>query len=156
MGCVIFLRVMSKKVVDPTYAKSKDYAKVLNDIQSDAKCPFCPDNFKYHKNPILKKDKTWIITQSSWPYKNSQNHFLIICKKHKEEFSDLKASDFKSVMALSNWAIKKFNIKGGALALRFGETSHTGATVCHLHFHLIIPEINKKTKRAKTIQFPIG
>ena len=57
---------------------------------------------------------------------------------------------------LANFAIKKYKIKGGALAMRFGDTNYTGASVAHLHFHIISPKINKKTGRAKTVNFPIG
>ena len=144
-----------KKVVDKTYAKSKEYKKTLEVIEETAKCPFCKKNFKYHKKKILKKEKNWFITESSWPYKNSKFHFLIISEKHKEEFSDLKTSDLNTVSNLVNWAIKKYKIKGGALSLRFGDTKYTGASVCHLHFHFIVPELGKN-KKAKTVNFPVG
>lgn len=147
---------MSKKVVDLRFAKSGDYRKTLQAIQEKGKCPFCPENFLYHKNPILKKNGDWLITLSSWPYKNSEFHFLIIGLKHKEKFSSLKISDFGSIMKLIAWAEKKYNIKGGGLILRFGDTAYTGSTVCHLHFHLIVPKINKKTKQADAVWFPIG
>ena len=144
-----------KKVVDTRYAKSKDYKKTLETIEKITKCPFCKENFKYHKKEILKTYKNWFITKNSWPYKNSKFHFLIIPEKHKEEFNDLKISDFKIASDLANWAIKKYKIKGGALTLRFGDTQYTGATVCHLHFHLIVPKLDKD-KNAKVINFPIG
>lgn len=148
---------MTKKVVHPRFTKNRaDYAKVIKTIQTKGKCPFCPDNFIYHKNPVLKKTGNWFITLNSWPYKNSKYHFLIIGLKHKEKFSSLKLADLGSVMNLISWAEKKYKIKGGGLILRFGDTALTGATVCHLHFHLIVPRINKKTKQAKTVCFPIG
>ncbi|MCK4891302.1 MAG: HIT domain-containing protein [Candidatus Pacebacteria bacterium] len=144
-----------KKVVDKTYAKSKDYKKTLEAIEKTDKCPFCKDNFKYHKKKILKKESKWFITESSWPYKNSKFHFLIISKQHKEEFNNLKTSDFKAVSYLANWAIKKYRIKGGALSLRFGDTKYTGASVYHLHFHFIVPKLDK-SKKARAVNFPIG
>ena len=144
-----------KKVVDKTYAKSKEYKETLEAIEKTAKCPFCKENFKYHKKKILKKESKWFITESSWPYKNSKFHFLIISKEHKENFIDLKQTDFATVSKLTNWAIKKYKIKGGALSLRFGDTKYTGASVCHLHFHFIVPELDK-SKRSKKFNFPIG
>jgi len=128
----------------------------LKTIEKTKKCPFCKENFKYHKKSILKKEKGWFITKSTWPYKNTQYHFLIIPEKHKENFSQLSFFDFKIVSKLINWAIKKYKIKGGGFLLRFGESIYTGSTVCHLHFHLIVPQINKKNKTAKTVYFPIA
>ena len=145
-----------KRVVNLKFAKSRDYRNVLKIIEKTAKCPFCKENFKYHKKPIEKKEKGWFITKNSWPYKNTEHHFLIISEKHKENFEDLSSVDFKSISRLVNWAIKKYKIKGGGLTLRFGQTAFTGSTVPHLHFHLISPKINKKTQGTKTVYFPIG
>ncbi len=119
-------------------------------------CPFCKEAFKNLKKPVLKKEKGWFATTNNWPYKNSRRHFLIISKKHKEKMGDFKKSDFQSVIKLSNWLVKKYKIKGGALTLRFGEPVYSGSTVRHSHFHLISPRMNVKTKRAKIVTFSIG
>mgnify|MGYP001620161054 CR=1 FL=1 len=143
-----------KIFVNPRFARKGEYKKVIQSIVADGKCPFCPENFKYHKNPIIKKTKNWFITKSSWPYKNTKYHFLIIGKKHKEKFKDLTLKDFKEIKNLACWTIKKFKIKGGGLTLRFGDTNHTGSTVNHLHFHLIIPKL--KSRKSLPVNFPIG
>jgi ATP adenylyltransferase len=145
-----------KKVVNKRFAKGKpEYEKVISQIDNLGKCPFCKDNFKYHKKPILKSSGGWFLTESSWPYKNARKHFLGISEKHKENFSELDSKDFDSIKNLINWANDKFKIKGGAFAMRFGETNYTGATVCHIHFHMITPELDAK-KLSKTVNFPIG
>lgn len=147
---------MRKRVVNKRFAKGKgEYKTVLNTIESKGKCPFCPNNFKYHKKPILKKTGSWFITENSWSYKNAKKHFLIINKKHKENFNELTVEDFQSIKSLVNWAIQIYKIKGGAFALRFGDTDHTGATVCHIHAHLICPKIGRGRK-SQTVHFPIG
>ncbi|HDY72911.1 MAG TPA: HIT domain-containing protein [bacterium] len=147
---------MRKKFISRDPAESKEYKDVLKAIKKTGKCPFCKENFKYHKKPILFRKKNWFITKSSWPYKNTQYHFLIISKKHKEDFTQLNTSDFSEVSQLAKWATGKYKIKGGALTLRFGKAIYTGSTVNHLHFHLIVPEINKNTKKTKTVHFAVG
>ncbi len=139
-----------KKFVDIRYAKSADYRAVLQEIIKDGKCPFCPENFRWHRKPVLRKTGNWVITKASWPYKNSRLHFLIIGKKHKENFPKLALEDFMQISSLLRWAIRKFKILGGGIALRFGDTAYTGATVKHLHFHLVVPE------KGKVVNFPIG
>lgn len=147
---------MKKRVVNKRFAKGKgEYEKVISSIEAENKCPFCPDNFKYHKNKILKNIGTWFITENSWPYKNSEHHFLIINKKHEESFDELTKKDWDSIRLITNWVIKKYKIKGGALAMRFGDTNYTGATVCHIHAHIIYPKIDKN-KKTQTVSFPIG
>ncbi len=148
---VIFHNMKKKKIVDIRFAGEKDgYRDVIKTIKKEGKCPFCPDNFKYHKYPVLKRQGSWFITKISWPYDNSKFHFIIINLKHKEKISELIGNDMRDILFLTQWISKKFKIKGGALAMRFGETSYTGSTVCHLHTHFIVPKLRK------TVNFPIG
>ncbi len=144
----------NKKVVDPRSAKNGRYRAILQEIEGVGICPFCPGNFRWHTKPILKREGGWLITENFKPYKNAQRHFLIIKEKHCEQIEKLAPRDWRSMSRLAVWAVKKFKIKGGGLALRFGDTAHTGASVCHLHAHLIVPRL--KNKRAETVWFPIG
>jgi len=145
-----------KKFVHIKNARQGEYKNVIEKIAITGKCPFCKENFKYHKKPIYKKKNGWFITNNSWPYKNTKHHLMILGYKHKENFSELTKKDLEAVAFLSNWAIKKWKIKGGGLAMRFGNPEYTGASVTHIHFHIISPNIDKKTKRAKKVNFPIG
>ncbi|MEK7658510.1 MAG: HIT domain-containing protein [Patescibacteria group bacterium] len=147
---------MTKKFVNIKNARKGEYKNIIKEIESTGKCPFCKENFKYHKKPIYKKNGKWFLSNNSWPYKNTENHLIILGDEHKENFSELTKKDFESIAYLTNWVIKKWKIKGGGVAMRFGNTDYTGASVSHLHFHIISPKIDKKTKRAKTVNFPIG
>ena len=144
----------NKKVVDARYAKTSQYRKVLGEIEGAKVCPFCPETFKWHTNPILKREGNWLITESFQPYKNTDHHFLLIGKRHKEQLSELTPKDWNEMAQLQKWAIKKFNLKGGGLAMRFGDTAHTGATVSHIHMHLIVPKL--KNGHAIPVWFPFG
>ena len=99
------------RFVNIKYAKGKEYKKVIKKIALTGKCPFCKENFKYHKEPILRKNNGWFLTHDSWPYKNSQYHLIIIGEKHREQFHELTKKDFESVANLTQWAIKKYNIQ---------------------------------------------
>ena len=162
---------MKKIFVNIKNARKGEYKKVIEEIAKTGKCPFCKENFRYpsrgegsrrknffayHKKPIFKRKNGWFLTRVNWPYENTRCHLMILGEKHRENFSELKKKDFEAVFYLTRFAIKKYKIKGGALAIRFGDTDYTGASVAHLHFHLICPKINKKTRRSKTVNFPIG
>ena len=138
------------RIVFPECAGTPEYKKVLEEILASGKCPFCPENFNYHEKPILEEKDNWFITESTWPYENAANHFLIIGKEHKESLDELTAKDLKTIYHLANKIADKKNLKGGGLALRFGDGNITGASVAHLHFHLIFPQ------PGKIAWFPIG
>jgi diadenosine tetraphosphate (Ap4A) HIT family hydrolase len=147
---------MESKVVNRNNARQGEYRKVIEKIDNIGKCPFCPDNFIYHKKPVLKRKGGWFLTENSWPYKGTSHHLIIIGKKHKEEIKQLTNKDLQDVLSLAKWAVQQFKIQGGALTMRFGNTNLTGASVAHIHFHIISPRQNKKTRLYKKIAFPIG
>ncbi len=142
------------KLVDARFAKGGRYRKIIHEIEKVGVCPFCPKHFAWHTKPILKQSGDWLITENFNPYANAKHHFVIIKKAHREQFSDLGARDWRALSALVRWAVKKFKIKGGGIAMRFGDTAYTGATVCHLHAHLIVPGAGNG--KAKPVVFPIG
>ncbi|MBI2013353.1 MAG: hypothetical protein HYS87_00770 [Candidatus Colwellbacteria bacterium] len=145
---------MANKFIDKRYAKSEYYKEVLTEINESRVCPFCPKHFKWHKKPILRVRGGWIITESMQPYKNSKYHFIMVAPKHKEQFKEVTANDWRYISYLVKWVIKEFSIKGGGFIMRFGDSTHTGATVRHLHAHLIVPKVSRG--RAKAVYFPIG
>jgi len=144
-----------KKVVDITFGRG-EYGKDLNQIEQIGICPFCPGQMYWHKEPILKESGRWFITKNTHSYKGSAHHVLVICKDHLEHFNAMTCDDWFQVMSLFDWYCEEHGILGGGIAMRFGDTLYTGATVCHLHFHLIVPEIDLESGKAKPVYFPIG
>jgi diadenosine tetraphosphate (Ap4A) HIT family hydrolase len=145
-----------KKYVNPKHTKSGAYANDIKDIKKKMVCPFCPEVFPgvWHKNPILKTKNNWLITRNMYPYTNTQEHFLIVGTRHIEQIDKLSQKDLNSILSLSRWVTSKFNLPGGMLAMRFGDTQYTGATVVHLHAHLVVP---KRTKnKIGVVNFPVG
>lgn len=141
-----------RRVVDLKNARSADYRKALKAIAQDGKCPFCPRQFiRNNKNPVVLRSGNWFLTRARWPYENAGHHFLIIRDNHAEHIFNLTPDDFASIGKLVQLAARKFRLRGGGLAGRFGDTRYTGATVCHLHFHLIVPK-----RIGKPVIFPIG
>ena len=117
------------------------YLSTLKEIAQEGVCPFCPKTMRWHTKPILKRYRGWLITENLNVYPNAQYHFLVIGESHKEHLGALTLRDWSAITYLFSWAIKRFKIKGGAIAMRFGEPAYTGATVHHLHAHLIMPKI---------------
>ena len=143
---------MSQKVVDPRHTRGKgEYEKVIKGIESEGECPFCQDRILTHgKHPILHEIEDWFAIKNSWPYENAQYHFLIIPKRHIELTHQLASDDRRVVWMLEQWLNREFNIPGGAMCVRSGDSTFTGATVMHLHYHWITP------KEGKVVYFPIG
>lgn len=148
------MKSLQKKFVNLHAAKDKRYRATLKEIKKGGVCPLCPKTMRWHTKPILKRRNGWLLTENFNPYKGTTRHLLVIAPTHKEEIHELTRRDWESLAYLFNWAVKKFRIKGGGIAMRFGEPTHTGATVAHLHAHLIIPKVVRG--KTKPVYFPIG
>ncbi len=121
-------------------SKREKYAKIIEKIRKDKVCPFCPGNlFKYHKHPIIEENSFWIATKNMYPYKGTRKHILLIHKKHISSIGETTPEALAELQKIISSMTKRLKIKGGLFFFRFGETKFTGATVSHLHAHLIVP-----------------
>lgn len=149
---------MPKRFVNITntlYRPDGVYPDIIKKIREDGVCPFCPHHVtQYHKRPVIKDGAHWILTDNMYPYKGTQHHLLFIHKKHIERFSDISPAAWTELHALADFIVKKRKIKGGALAMRFGDTAYTGASVSHLHAQLI--SRGTTAKKQKPIVFRVG
>lgn len=133
--------------VNLAHSRNLEQRRVLVKIIDDKVCPFCPLHLKrYHKKPILKKGKHWLVTSNQWPYKGSRHHFLIIHRGHVNSLSKISRVAAVELIKQTSWLEGKYNLHGGALLLRFGDTDLTGATVTHLHAHLIVGGRRQRNK----------
>ena len=92
---------------------------------------------KYHTKPIIKEGRYWVLTENFEPYKGSKHHLLAVSKKHVQRFEELTPAAQSELFKLFGDEVKKRNIPGGALFMRFGDTDYTGGTVEHLHAQLV-------------------
>lgn len=141
-----------EKYVDTRYAaRNPEYLQLLEEAERSGKCPFCPVS-----ETILDCFGGWVVTANRFPYEEAAVHLLLIPERHITELGELMAADVEAVLTLARRAVQGLLIPGGALFLRFGDTSYTGATIRHLHLHLIQPQADAATGKVTVVQVPIG
>jgi len=124
---------------DNTKARSNTdtYGNVISQIAQDGVCPFCPEHLaKYHKKPIIEK-KYWVLTDNMYPYKPFLQHKLIIHKEHITHVNELSKEAWIELQNIVKEETSAKNISGGTFIMRFGDTHFTGASVSHLHAHIV-------------------
>ncbi|NLG06085.1 MAG: HIT family protein [Candidatus Pacebacteria bacterium] len=137
---------MAKKVknqfINLANAREEEQKSVMSDIADAKHCPFCREHLaKYHQQTILREGKFWIVTTNQWPYKNTKHHFLLIYKVHATDLSDLSPAAGQELFELVAEMERAYAIKGGGLAMRFGDTDYSAGTISHIHVQLIEPDI---------------
>lgn len=126
-------------------ARNDEQRDVMEKIAEHGDCPFCPENLeRYHRNPIVRRGEHWLLTENQWPYDHTRIHMLAIAAYHAEALEDLQEGAFEELGDHFRWASKEHAITAGGIAMRFGsDIASNGATVRHLHAHLIQPDPDK-------------
>jgi len=149
---------MKKKQVDvgnATVVPRDDYVQILEAIIAEGFCPFCEEHLpKHHRRPILYTSKHWFVTENAWPYNGSRFHFLFISRTHIEKTEDLTTEMWVDFHKQYRKLMKENEIEGATLMIRSGNTEITGASVTHLHAHLIVG--NKRVEHSQAIKAIVG
>ncbi|MCK9497841.1 MAG: HIT domain-containing protein [Candidatus Colwellbacteria bacterium] len=126
-------------------ARNSEQLGVMKSINKNGYCPFCPENFtKNHKKPIIFDGKHWFVTENQWPYSAAKYHFLAITKNHIENLTELPKGAGNELIDICRYIEDKYGINSGAICMRFGDIELNGATVNHLHAHLLVPDPENK------------
>ncbi len=135
---------MTKDYVNLDNARHDDQRNVMSTIVEDGVCPFDEEFLaNYHKQPILRQGTFWTLTLNQWPYEYTRVHLLAIARQHVETIDELEAGAAEELFDHVKWAIQEYQIDFGGLAMRFGDVRHNGASVNHLHAHIIVPDKDK-------------
>jgi diadenosine tetraphosphate (Ap4A) HIT family hydrolase len=141
--------------LDLDNARYDDQKEVMRRIMEAGESPFLPKNLpKYHPHPIIKQGKYWYITKNNWPYAHARYHYLIIAKQYWTKLEEVTPEAMGEVIVLARWLRKKLDAPGGAIAMRFGDQDYSGASVDHLHWQFMVPEV--EACDYERIKFSVG
>jgi hypothetical protein len=109
--------------------------------QAKKGCSFC--DLKKMRSVSVKEGYHWLIKPNNWPYLHHSVHLIFIYKDgHSKDnnIADIVPTAWEEMGLLLQWAIRKYNIFGGALVLRFLDYHLNGCTMRHLHWQLQAPD----------------
>ena len=149
------MKEKEKSFVDASEFHDDGQREVMKQIEKAGVCPFCRANLStYHREPVLWENAGWLITKNDYPYKGSRYHLLLICRRHVDDVLQLNSSDYLDLREAINWVIRRWRIKGGTFLWRFGDISYNGASVRHLHVHIIVGA--KKGQKTESLKVKVG
>ena len=138
------------KFIYPPNARKQDQLDIMVNKESNNEDPLAPKNLDPEVQKTIFETDHWCITLNRFPYENAKYQILGIVKDDVYKFEELSKDAFDEVQVIINRLIKEYNLDGGAFCWRYGDPAKSGASLKRLHFHVIMPEQNKK------VRFPIG
>ena len=125
-------------------ARGDDQLNKMQDLETKGICIFCPESLSEIKKEIIFTTRNWIVKHNGYPYKSTKLHVLIVPKKHVATISELPKETQAEFLPLVSRCEKQFNLKSYGLAARSGDMRYNGASVEHLHFHLVVGDIESE------------
>jgi diadenosine tetraphosphate (Ap4A) HIT family hydrolase len=126
------------KFLDMRHARTDAQRAQMGELVRMDICPFCEEYLvQHHREPIECQSRWWSVTKNDYPYAGASICYLLIFRQHTERIEDMPIAAFAELGDHVQGLTRRFNIPGATLLFRHGDTGYTGATIKHLHAHLI-------------------
>lgn len=102
-------------------------------------CPLCGAGFDPKINVVIWTGKYWRAWFNPFPYAGTKTHLVFATIEHITDVSQLPAEAWTELGVQAQEFIKKYDLPGGGIVMRFGDNELNGGTISHLHAHIQVP-----------------
>lgn len=111
----------------------------MEDLEKRGVCFFCAEHFRKERPEAIEfETKHWIVAKNKYPYKHTKLHLLYIPKKHANTIAELTPAARKDMSEVLLEIEKRYKLTGYAHFMRVGDFRYNGATVHHIHGHVLV------------------
>lgn len=137
------------KYIDPRNARSQDQLDVMLENEYAGKDPLALENVDPEQEIVMQK-KYWYVTKNRYPYDDIEYQLIVFALDDIYNMDDVSPEMWAELQVIWNELRKKYNLPGGAMCFRFGDTFRSKASLKRVHCHIIVP------KEKKNVKFSIG
>jgi ATP adenylyltransferase len=113
----------------------------MRELAESGRCLFCPDQ-RGTDLPVLHRLPQWTVISNRFPYRGTRLHLLLVPDEHVADLIDLSAPAQAGFWAALAWVRSEYGLTFYSLAARNGDPRFTGATIRHLHVHLLQGDVD--------------
>lgn len=111
----------------------------MEELEARGLCLFCPDGLAEHgRQRVLWETSHWSITPNEFPYKGTALHLLLVPRQHVGDILDLDEAARADFWTALGWVRDRYELTYYGLGVRNGDCRYTGATIAHLHAHVVV------------------
>jgi ATP adenylyltransferase len=107
-------------------------------LEAAGMCLFCPDGLAaQNRQEVVLQTRHWSVTPNAFPYPGTRLHLLLVPGQHAGDLLDLDPevqADFWTTLGLVR---ERFGLDYYGLGVRNGDCRYTGATIVHVHAHVL-------------------
>jgi diadenosine tetraphosphate (Ap4A) HIT family hydrolase len=112
-------------------------------LEAAGTCIFCPEHLA--KDPgqrIEHRTALWTVTPNEFPYRGARLHLLLVPDEHVTDMLDLSDEAKADLWTALAWARENYGLTFYSMLARNGDCEFTGATVRHVHIHLVQGDVD--------------
>lgn len=135
---------MNKPLQNLSNVREEEQRQIMEELARTGECFLCQEVIarvakKYPGVATLSvhEGNHWFIKNNDFPYSGTKLHVLVVPKRHVTELEDLSGEEFLELQQMFTWINKKYDVEGASMFLRYGNMNYNGATLSHIHFHIL-------------------
>jgi diadenosine tetraphosphate (Ap4A) HIT family hydrolase len=119
--------------------RTADQLAEMERLEAAGICLFCPDGLRDHaRQQILWETEHWTVTPNEFPYPGTSLHLLIVPHAHAADVLDLDAAVQQDFFIALGRVRERYGLRHYGLGMRNGDCRFTGATITHVHAHVLV------------------
>jgi ATP adenylyltransferase len=102
-------------------------------------CLFCPASLREHAHQeVAFETGHWAVTPNAFPYRGTRLHLLVVPHQHVNDMLDLGDEVLADFWVALRQVRERYGLDYYGLGVRNGNCSFTGATIAHVHAHVLV------------------
>jgi diadenosine tetraphosphate (Ap4A) HIT family hydrolase len=117
----------------------------MRQLEAAGICLFCPAALREHaRQRVTFETRHWMVTPNAFPYKGTSLHLLVVPHQHATDMLDLGDDVLADFWIAMRQVRERFGLDHYGLGVRNGNCNLTGATIAHVHAHVLVgdPDLN--------------
>jgi ATP adenylyltransferase len=123
-------------------------------LEAEGLCLFCPDSLSRHATQqILLQTRHWSVTPNEFPYPGTILHLLLVPHQHAAEMLDLDQEVLQDFWSALRAVRERYRLSYYGLGIRNGDCRFTGATIRHVHAHVLVGDTDPANEAVVRMRF---
>lgn len=119
--------------------RTQEQLAEMRRLEAAGICLFCPSALREHaRQRVVLETAHWAVTPNEFPYGGTRLHLLVVPVRHVNDMLDLEDAELADFWAALRLVRQRYGLEYYGLGVRNGNCSFTGATIAHVHAHVVV------------------
>ena len=119
--------------------RTQEQLAEMRRLEAAGTCLFCPASLREHaRHEVVIQTRHWAVTPNAFPYQGTKLHLLVVPHRHVNDMLDLDDDSLADFWTALRLVRERYDLGHYGLGVRNGNCSFTGATIAHVHAHVLV------------------